>query len=73
MFKRDTDLPSQPANYAKRLTTIHQSIASPPDDIADYGKRLTTIHQRLAAFTVRETKETAGNPPPTEDDHHPQR
>ena len=60
VFKRDTDLPSQPANYAKRLTTIHQSIASPPDDIADYGKRLTTIHQRLAAFTVRETKETAG-------------
>ena len=30
------------------------------EDSADYAKRLTTIHQRLAAFTVRETKETAG-------------
>ena len=29
-------------------------------DTTDYTKRLTTIHQRLAAFTIRETKETAG-------------
>ena len=29
-------------------------------DAADYGGRLTTIHQRVAAFTVRETKDTAG-------------
>lgn len=29
-------------------------------DTTDYAKRLTTIHQRLAAFTIRETKETAG-------------
>ena len=27
---------------------------------ADYGERLTKVHRNLAAFTVRETKETAG-------------
>ena len=35
-------------------------LPSRPADTAEYAKRLTTIHQRLAAFTVRETKETAG-------------
>ncbi len=39
VFKRDTNLSSQPM---------------------DYGARLARIHQELAAFTVRETKETAG-------------
>ncbi len=29
-------------------------------EAADYGSRLSTIHQRVAAFTVRETKNTAG-------------
>ena len=41
----------------KRDTDLPSQIAA---DTTDYAKRLTTIYQRLAAFTVRETKETAG-------------
>jgi len=35
-------------------------LPSRTDDAATYGVRLATIHRRLAAFAVRETKDTAG-------------